>query len=82
MIQLLQPKPWTQRFFVHCVQRETNTADGNPRWLLHLGLADQVTAVIRTQPDAQFTLEDLTALEHTSILVTITAGVVTNIERS
>ena len=81
MIQLLQPKPWTQLFFVHCVQRETNTANGNPRWLLHLGLTDQVTTVVRTQPDAQFTLEDLTTLERTFILATITSGVVTNIER-
>ena len=81
MIQLLQPKPWTQLFFVHCVQRKNNTADGNPRWLLHLGLVDQVTTVIRTQPDAQFTLEDLTDLERTFILATITSVVVTNIER-
>ena len=77
MIQRFSSKPWTQRFYIHCVQRENNSAQGNPRWLLHVGLADQVTTVLRTEPDNQLNHQDLSALEHTVARLTIVSGVVT-----
>ena len=80
MIPRFSSKPWTQRLYVHLAQRINNSINGNPQWILHVGLADQVTTVLRTEPDAQFANEELTNYEGSSPLITITNGNITDIK--
>ena len=79
MIPRFSSKPWTQRLYVHLAQRINNTIEGNPQWILYVGLADQVTTVLRTEPEAQIAFEDLTSYEGTSPFITIIRGNITHI---
>ena len=80
MIPRFSSKPWTQRLYVHLAQRINNSYNGNPQWILHVGLPDVVTTVLRTEPDAQIAHEDLTAYEGSSPLITIIQGNITDIK--
>ena len=80
MIPRFSSLPWTQRFYVHLAQRINNSYNGNPQWILHVGLADVITAVLRTEPDAQIANEDLTNYEGSSPLITISNGNITDIK--
>ena len=80
MIPRFSSKPWTQRLYVHLAQRINNSYNGNPQWILHVGLTDVVNTVLRTEPDAQIAHEDLTSYEGSSPLITIIRGNITDIK--
>ena len=80
MIPRFSSKPWRQRLYVHLAQRVNNSFNGNPQWILHVGLDDVVTTVLRTEPDAQIANEELTNYEGSSPLITIINGNITDIK--
>lgn len=57
-------QPWVQVVTLHEAKRQTNSRDGNPRWMLtySVGSTDDNLITVYTEPDAQFALNDLTAL--------------------
>ena len=57
-------QPWVQEVTLHEAKRQTNSRDGNPRWMLtySVGSTDDNLITVYTEPDAQFALNDLTAL--------------------
>ena len=57
-------QPWVQVVTLHEAKRQTNSRDGNPRWMLtySIGSMDDNLITVYTEPDAQFALNDLTAL--------------------